>query len=271
MAGENTNENNETKVEDGENKNPVLPDPNQKPDDSQQKPDDNDKNNKPDDSAANTDGDTPDVEDDKPKEFDKEVWGTTGDEVGDSVLQLLSDNGMTTDDAKALLFDPVKNGDPTKIDRDALVEKVGKAQANLILAGVENFVSKRNAAAEAGVKVVHDAAGGKEAWDKVLPWLNSKAVSEEDRAEYRDLIDKGGKSAELAVRDIVSKYNADPKNEAIGKKEVIGDGRSNSEPKGISQRQYGDQLLKLQRTGKATPEARAALLAQRRLGRKQGI
>lgn len=203
-------------------------------------------------------------------EFDTDVWGTTGDEAGDSVLQLLHESGVEVDTAKALLFDAVQAGKPEDIDRDALVEKVGKVKATLIMAGIENFVGKRSEATAKAVAAVHEAAGGKEAWETMLPWV-SKAIPEEELSEYRDMIDAGGVKAKLAVGELVKRYNADPKNERLSKKEVVGDNTVKAVEPGLTQRQYGDQLVALNRAGKATPEARAKLLAARNRGKKQGI
>lgn len=210
-------------------------------------------------------------DDNKPKDFDREVWGDPGDEIAESVFQVLSDSGVTPTDAKALLFDAVQAGDPSKIDKDALVEKVGKHNANLILAGVNNYISAENARVASAVKAVHDAAGGEQNWKTVIDWVN-KNVQDADLNEYRELIDAGGKKASLAVKELVSLYNADPKTTALGKEEVLGDNTpARSQKKGITQREYGDRLDKLHRTGKATPEARAELLALRRAGRAQGL
>lgn len=136
-----------------------------------------------------------------------EVWPTTGHEVGDSVLSLLKDSGVGVDAAKALVFDAMQAGDPTKIDRDALVEKVGKAQATLILAGVQNFVDTAIRQAQAAVTAVHEAVGGQENWTKVRDWARS-ALSETDLAEYRAMIDAGGKQAKFAASEMLAAYNA---------------------------------------------------------------
>ena len=45
-----------------------------------------------------------------------EAWGDTGSEIGNSVLGMLQESGISTADAKALLFDAVQSGDMTKID-----------------------------------------------------------------------------------------------------------------------------------------------------------
>lgn len=207
---------------------------------------------------------------DEPAEFDATVWGDTGSEVGNSVLQVLSDSGVDVDVAKSLLFDAVQAGDPSSIDKDALIEKVGKANANLVMAGVENYVRDAKEATDKIITSIHDAAGGKEAWDTMSPWIN-KNVSAEDLAEYRPMLDAGGKQASFAVSELRALYNADPKNEKLGGRTLEGSNTKQVVEPGISRREYGDKLNVLHRTNKATPEARAVLKAARARGVAQGL
>lgn len=205
------------------------------------------------------------------KEYDKAVWGDTGNDVGNSVLQLLSDSGMATVEAKALLYDAVKDGDVSKIDLAALTAKVGKASATLIVSGVKTVIAEDKVRTDAVVAAVEGAAGGKDAWGLIKDWALGN-VAEEDLNEYRSMIDAGGKQATLAAKALREAYNDDAANVKIGKRIV--DGGTKTPPKvdpGLTKRQYGDQLALLARQGKATPEARAALTAARNRGKKAGI
>lgn len=201
--------------------------------------------------------------------FDIDVWGgSTGDESGDSVLELLHESGVDVDVAKSLLYDAVKAGDPSKIDRDALVEKVGKATANLIIGGITTMTTNNANAIKAATDAVHAAAGGEKAWDVMLPWI-TKNVAEGDLNEYRSMINEGGIQATLAVTALREKYNADPETTRLGKEEVLGDTPATVAKEGISKLEYGRRLQKLHRSGTATPAARAELLALRRAGTAQ--
>jgi hypothetical protein len=203
-------------------------------------------------------------------ELDTETWGTTGDEVGDSVLMLLQTSGVEPDVAKSRLYDAVKEGDQTKIVRDALVEKVGKVNANLILAGVENFVSK-NAAKIAGIaKEVHSVAGGKEAWDKVAAWV-SKNVPDDKRGELASMIDEGGAKARFAASEFLSMYNADEKNTSLGSTtRVDGDAKAPSNGRAIDRRTYAQELEKAHRNN-ASPAVLKEIQTARERGRKRGL
>lgn len=203
-------------------------------------------------------------------ELDTSVWGSTGDETGDAVLLKLQESGIDPDVAKSLLYDAVRAGDPTKIDRDALVEKVGKVNANLILAGIENFVAKQSANVAATTALVYEAAGGEGNWRKVAEWT-SKNVSDADRAEFAKLIDAGGRQAQFAAAELVKLYNADEKNTSVGTKvRIEGDGKAPEGGRAIGRRQYAEELMKAHRKG-ASPAVLKEIQAARERGRKRGL
>jgi len=211
-------------------------------------------------------------QEEKDEPLDTSVWGDTGDEIANSVLQTLQNSGVSTSDAKALLWDAVEAGDPSKVDRDALVEKVGKAKASLIMAGVENVTARNNARVQEVLGIAHEAAGGETNWAKVRDWAQ-KNVSAEDMNEYREMLDAGGRKAKYAAAQLVQEYNASPNNTALnaGKNQMKGDatkGAPKVEP--MTRRQYGDALMKLERRGASAQEF-AALKARRNAGIKQGI
>lgn len=220
---------------------------------------------------AGEDGeDTEDKSDDK--ELDTSVWGDTGDEVGNSVLQILQNSEMSVEDAKALIYDPLtQHGDPTKLDKDALIEKVGAAKANLVMAGIENYVSKQNARNAEILESVYDAAGGKDAWSKVAEWAKAN-VSEADRADYNEMLDAGGAKAKFAAAEYVRLYNADAGNTSVGKSTSIeGDAPAGDQGEAITRVEYAERMDKLHRTGKATKAAIAEVQRARERGRKKGI
>lgn len=223
--------------------------------------------------AASDEGNSKDGEgeDDESKELDTSVWGDTGDDVGNSVLQTLQNSGVSTEEAKALLWDAVEAGDPTKVDRDALVEKVGKAKATLIMAGIENVTSRNNAKIAEVTKVANETAGGEANWKTASTWA-VKNMQEDELDELRNMLDKGGRQAKFAAGEIVARYNADPKNTALnaGGGQVKPDGKGGSTVQPISRREYGDALDKLHRR-RGTPAEFAALKAQRQAGIKAGI
>lgn len=204
------------------------------------------------------------------EDLDTEKWGSTGDETGDSVLLILQNSGMEVDTAKALLYDAVAAGDVTKIDRDALVEKVGKAQANLILAGVENYVTKTTARVQEAVTALHTVAGSKENWDQVAAWAKGN-IPDAELQEYRDLIDAGGAKAKYAAQQIVEKYNAVDSHDSVGKSEAEPGGKAQEKQEALTRAEYFERVDKLHKERKATPAALKSLLAARERGKAKGL
>ena len=141
-------------------------------------------------------------------------WGDTGSDVGNNVLGYLQDAGVTTADAKAMLFDAAQAGDINLIDTAALEDKLGKHGANIILAGAKAFIAEGKEKVAHITETVHTAVGGEESWNKVRDWAADN-VDADVLAEYRPMIDKGGAAARFAAQEIVGLYNADTKNSSI--------------------------------------------------------
>ena len=222
--------------------------------------------------AAAAKGEDDDEAPDEDRELDTEVWGDPGnDEVGRSTLTLIQNSGMTPETALELFGKAREQMDPSLVDRDKLIEAVGKTKATLIMAGFENVTSREKARLAEVTKVVHEAAGGEENWKKATKWAVAKMDAVE-LAELRDMLDKGGRQANFAAAEIVNRYNSDPKNTALtaGKGQVTPDTKSTATVKGITRREYGEQLDRLYRRG-ATEAEFNALRAQRNAGKKQGI
>lgn len=199
------------------------------------------------------------------------VWGDTGSDLGNSVLGMLEDSGISTDDAKALLFDAVQAGDITKIDVDALTAKVGKNAANIILSGTKGFIAENSAKNEVIITGVHDAAGGKENWDNAATWASSN-MEAAALDEYRPMIDKGGAAARFAVSEILAAYNADGNNSTIAPATPRAEGTSVSPPASTAttRAEYVAALEKAHRRG-ASPREIATIQADRNNGRKRGL
>lgn len=207
------------------------------------------------------------------KELDTDVWGSTGDQVADSVLQMLQNADVSPDEAKALLFDAVKEGDLSKIDRDALTAKVGEAKASLIMAGVENFVGRQASKNEGIIKEVEKAAGGAENWKTMAAWGKAN-IPEADLIEYRTMIDNGGAQARFAAGEIATRYNADEKNTSLSTDTTTpsleGDGGPGASARKTTRNEYVAELTKAHRSG-ASDSVIAEITAARHRGRSAGI
>lgn len=223
---------------------------------------------KPDDK---TDDKSDDKRDDKSGDTDEDVWGSTGDDVGDSVLDMLKEAGTTPDTAKALLWDAVKEGDVTKIDRDALVEAVGKARANLVMAGMENYVGKIAARTKEVTEAVHSAVDGADNWSAIRTWAQ-EALSADEMVDYAELIDKGGRRASLAAKDLADRY-VEAGNTLVKAEGTITPAGKAQPPKvePLSRIDYFNAVNKLHKTGKADESSLNQLWKQRELGKSRGL
>jgi hypothetical protein len=223
-------------------------------------------------------GDEPAVEEpeeegekDADGELDKSVWGDTQTEVGNSVLGMLQDSGISVEDAKALMYDAVVNGDVTKIDVAALTEKVGKHAAAIILNGTKNFITENKVRNEGIVKDVHDTVGGEANWNAASKWASAN-MPESTLAEYRPMIDKGGAAARFAAGEILAAYNADAANTTLAPTTPRAEPTATSAPtsKATTRAEYFSALEKANRRG-ATNKELATIQADRNRGRARGI
>ncbi len=205
--------------------------------------------------------------------LDQEVWGSTGDDVADSVLTTLQNAGVTPDEAKVMLWDAVKEGDLTKVDIKALKDKVGDAKATLVMAGVTSFVEKQSARNTAIIKDIESVSGGEENWKTMAAWGKAN-LPEADLTEYRTMIDKGGAQARFAAGEIARAYNADSANTTLAVSEtpasVEGDGGGSPSARSTSRAEYVAELDAAHR-GNPTEAALQEITAARHRGRAKGI
>lgn len=204
-------------------------------------------------------------------ELDTAVWGSTQDEVGDSVLALLQNSGIELTDAKAFVYDALQSGDATKLDRDALIEKVGKAKATLIIAGAENFITRTVTRSKEIMSDVHTAAGGEENWAALTAWAKGN-VPDAELADYRALIDQGGIKARFATTDLLSRFNADTKNTTLSASagEITADTKAAPQSRQTTKAEYVSELSAAHKRGADTATLNEIQKARER-GRTAGI
>jgi hypothetical protein len=195
--------------------------------------------------------------------LDQEVWGSTGDDVADSVLTTLQNAGVTPDEAKVMLWDAVK----------ALKDKVGDAKATLVMAGVTSFVEKQSARNAAIIKDIESVSGGEENWKTMAAW-GKENLAAAALTEYRTMIDKGGAQARFAAGEIARAYNADSANTTLAVSTaaptVEGDAGAGPSARSTSRAEYVAELDAAHR-GNPTEAALQEITAARHRGRTKGI
>ena len=207
-------------------------------------------------------------------ELDANVWGQTGDPVGDGVLKVLQRSGITPEKAKALLYDAAQAGDASKINEADLIAAVGETNATLIIAGVKGFISEQSKKAQEIVGTLYEVVGSKENWDTLVGWAKEN-LTETELDEYVALIDAGGRKARMAAADLRERYEeAGNTGLTAGKDTVVPQRRAKAVQEDLtplSRKDYFEAVQKAHRENKATPERLNALYKQREAGKAKGI
>lgn len=202
---------------------------------------------------------------------DYESWGETGTDVGNSVITVLEESGLAADKAKALLYDAVQAGDPSKIDEAALAEAMGSAaQARIVVSGIKSHIKEIADRAESIKQSLYGVVGSEDNWKTLSTWAREN-LSENDLADYIEMVGQGGRKATLAVRDLMEQYEeagntsfdtstVTPKTAKKTKSTVVP----------LSRREYYDQMELAARQGKLTPSLKEKFWQQRQAGIKAG-
>jgi len=218
----------------------------------------------------------PDPDPDKDKKdspLDVEKWGSTGHEGGDAVLGLMQNAGLEPEQAKALLFDAVMEGDLSKVDRAKLVEAIGEDKAKLVMIGADNFIKDKATKNVAIVKDIQEVAGGEENWAKVAAWAkDDPSLTDDTLSEYIEMIDNGGAQARFAATELVTLYNKSDKNTTLDAPgipaPVDGDNANTPGGRSLSRNDYAAEVAKLHQHGRVPLQSELdELSAARRRGR----
>ena len=165
--------------------------------------------------SEDTTGDSP--------ELDTEIWGDWQSESLHSALRLVQNGGMSLDEAKSILYDPLVNGaDVSSIEKERLAEKIGADKANLVMIGIKDYVREQKAATDYAKELTVKVAGSADNWTKISAWANTH-LDKAELAEYAQLVNSGGKKAEFAIRSITESYNTHPGNTSLGAVTLKGD------------------------------------------------
>lgn len=193
-----------------------------------------------------------------------------GDDTADAVVATLKKTGISVQDAETLLLEGLKDGDITKIDKQALIDKIGKAEAELVYTGVNSFLTAQKAKGDAIIAELDTVFGGEVNRKTVTEWA-AKNMPDQQRLELAELIDAGGEKAAYAAQRLLHAYNADDKNSSLGGVQLDPEyqGKDSIEP--LSRRQYFEQLEKAQKTGKLTEQLKGKLWQARQRGQAKGM
>lgn len=81
-------------------------------------------------------------------------------------------------------------------------EKMGKAQASILLQGIQAEVTKATESQEEADKAIYEAVGGQENFDAAATWIQSEdsGWTDEEREDMNKLLDMGGNISQWAAQ-----------------------------------------------------------------------
>lgn len=188
----------------------------------------------------------PDTQEEVPTEYP-----SYNDEDADAVVAILKEAQIPVAEAHSLFKEAIETGDFSKINVATLVEKLGKAKADLVLLGVKSYYTKETAKVKEIVKAAHDVVGGAANYTLIQDWARLKAAKDPEFSktvqELNPLFNMGPKLAAIAAKELKTLYEADPNNKSLQIKQVVGDSAATTpETKGeyISRADYNAQIKK---------------------------
>jgi hypothetical protein len=190
-------------------------------------------------------------------------------------VNLLKGAKIPVGEANAIFASAIETGDITKVDKEALVAKVGADQAEVIMVLAQSYYTDSTAQFEALTSVAYEITGDADTYNQVKDWANTKAGTDpefaKDLQEIRDLMDtQKPRAIQAAVSELFDMYKADPGTTIEASLET-GDsvsGTSGVEP--LSLRAFTNEIEKAHREGKYE-QKKKQLWARRQAGKTQGI
>lgn len=218
--------------------------------------------------------DEPPVE--KPKEDEPVVaqWHEWEDPSAQAAVELLKEQGVSPAEADAIFAKAIDSGDLRDIDVKALEAKVGKTKALLIMNGVRDYHTRHYVQVEQTVAEIKGMFGGDAGWESVKTWAQAKEKKDPSFKKELDSIrvdlDKGGRAAKAAAKDLLNLYNAAPNTKGLANGNLVkGDGGTPSDVSPLTRAEYVELISKAHAQGNMALVSQ--LNARRQAGMKKGI
>jgi hypothetical protein len=149
------------------------------------------------------------------------------DANANAVVAVLKEAGVTAQESHEAFEEAVKTGDFSKAKMDTLVAKLGAEKANLVMLGVKAYYDAQTGPVKESVQLVYAEVGGDQNWQKIATWARTKADADpafaKDVEAYNQMLDLNKTAAAIAARELMAKYNADPRNSSLVKTQIMGD------------------------------------------------
>ena len=206
----------------------------------------------------------------------KTKWAKSDDPIYNSVIEMLTDSGVSPMEGSAIFDKAVASGNLEDIDWAVLEKKVKPGQFTLIKAGVEKYYDDQYKPIRETVAKGHEIVGGEENWVKVRDWAQKqeKAGKLPQLGEIRKAIGQNGWIAQKAIEELKGLYEKDPSNKGLGVQKFT-EGNVNqviAAGDALNASDYRAELEKL-KNGFREPDPKklAALQARRKAGMAAGL
>lgn len=197
------------------------------------------------------------------------------DPSAQAAVDLLKEAGVSPMEARGIFEKAIESGDLRDINVKELEAKVGKTKALLIMNGVRDYHQRTTEQHTKTVNEVKQVFGGDQGWATVREWAQAREkVDPSFKKELdgiREDLDKGGRAAKAAAKDLLALYNGSPNTKGLGNgKQVKGEGKAQPAAGPLSRADYVAELKKAHASG-ASQSVISQLDARRRAGRAAGI
>ncbi|TGN67333.1 hypothetical protein E4L95_05360 [Paracoccus liaowanqingii] len=211
--------------------------------------------------------------------LDTGVWGSTGHQVADAVMQTLQNSGLSTADAMDFLLDAAMSRDPSKVDQKALVAKIGNRRAKSVMEGLEAYSREMRPRDERISNEVYQHTNGPHALQRLIAQANETLPVAEVQG-YILAMSKGGSTAQRAVESLQAKVSgkATPLDRQVHVQQyaAAAPAPQTNAAEGITAKAYVAALEAMNAPGsrlsfEARDRREAELHEARRIGRANGI
>ncbi|QWY83430.1 putative scaffolding protein [Rhizobium phage RHph_X3_9] len=202
-------------------------------------------------------------------------WSEFDDPSANAAISLLKEAGATPAQAAAIFDKAIESGNLADIDVKALEALIGKDKALLVMNGVRDYHHRTTKQNTETVQMVKDIFGGDAGWETVKTWAQNKEKRDptfkKELDDIREDLNKGGRAAKAAAKDLLKLYNGAPNTKGLGNGNQV-KGEKAAAPAGapLSRADYIAELKKAHSNG-ASSAAIAQLDARRMAGKQAGI
>lgn len=211
----------------------------------------------------------------EPTEEDDFDYTEYTDPARRQIVDILRESEIPVEEAQEFFAEALKTQDVTKINQEALREKLGDKKAELVMLLAESYYKGAFQEMQALKDKAFEVTGGEDNFNAIKEWAQGKAESDpefaKDLEEIRGLIaTETPRGVQAGMKALVDLYKADP-NTTVPADLEVGDkaaGENTAQP--LSRLDYAREVEKAMKKGNYD-DVIGELKKRRQAGIKQGI